>query len=74
MKRIKVVLFIDIDPILWPLDEEEREWFDVDVLHPDNLSLHSNEIGDEVGEVVSASWEIITDEEETKLKILTGKP
>ena len=32
-------------------DKESKEWFFNQILKGDNLILHSNEIGDEVGEV-----------------------
>ena len=36
--------------------EDEVEWFDEEVLRGDSLILHSNEIGDELGEFKTISY------------------
>jgi len=49
--RLYIAGYVDLDPILFPLSEEdEREWFkDVVINGTGTLLLHSNEIGDELG-------------------------
>lgn len=54
MKRIRVILEIEYDPDVWYERDGigAKDWFFYDVLDAANLSLHSNEPGDSVGDVV----------------------
>lgn len=62
MKTVTLVIEMEVGDFMYDeTDGEEVEWFQDKVLNPKNgLFLHSNEIGDEVGEVknviVLSSW------------------
>lgn len=52
MTKIKMEIELKYDDtIMHGNDEEAIKWFFEDILYRDRLILHSNEIGDEVGEV-----------------------
>jgi len=52
MAKIKLTIELDYNSdIMHGDDKEAQEWFFKDVLGRDQLFLHSNEIGDEVGNV-----------------------
>jgi hypothetical protein len=55
MKQITMTVVLEFDEeMMCDWDEEaQREWFFEAVLDPETLVLHSNEIGDEVGRIVS---------------------
>ena len=55
MKQLTMTIVLEFDEDMmcdWEY-EEQRDWFFDCVLNPDTLILHSNEIGDEVGRIVS---------------------
>jgi len=53
MKRQKVELTITIELADYELDNEEKEWYEKDILIAGNdLILHSNEVGDGLGNAV----------------------
>lgn len=55
MKQLTMTVVLEFDDEMmcdWN-EEVEREWFFDNVLDPKTLILHSNEIGDEVGRIVS---------------------
>lgn len=53
MKRQKVELTITIELTDYELDNEEKEWYEKDILIAgDGLILHSNEVGDGLGNAV----------------------
>jgi hypothetical protein len=64
--KIKLTLEIELDHgemSIWGLeDPETKDWFLKDVMTAENLFLHSNEIGDEVGKVTKAEVEFLEDE------------
>ena len=51
MKTVRMLIEVDIDDIVMGESEEEKNWFFGSVLATGDLILHSNEIGDTVGEV-----------------------
>jgi len=56
MRTLRLVIELDYDNELWHGDEEvAREWFRDEILGGP-LMLHSNEAGDEVGEVRVVSY------------------
>lgn len=63
MKTLKIEALITYDDKLMhsgKSDPEARDWFFEEVMHGNDLILHSNEIGDTVGKVkVLAVHEII---------------
>jgi hypothetical protein len=53
MKRQKVELTITIELTDYELDNEEKEWYEKDILIAGNdLILHSNEVGDKLGNAI----------------------
>lgn len=53
MKRQKVKLTITVELTDYELDNEEKEWYKKDILiSGDGLILHSNEIGDSLGQIL----------------------
>ena len=52
MKTVKMEIeLIYDDKLMHGGDREAEEWFFTDILRNDRLILHSNEIGDEIGDV-----------------------
>ena len=52
MKTVRMVIEVDYDEkIMYGNDEEAKDWFFNSVLNNGDMVLHSNEIGDTVGEV-----------------------
>lgn len=49
MKTIKIEAEFTYDDELFPDTKEEQDWFYNEILLEENLCVHSNEIGDEVG-------------------------
>jgi hypothetical protein len=49
MRKIKMVVELEYDEKLMGETQEEKDWFNNDILLKDTLILHSNEIGDEIG-------------------------
>ena len=55
MEKIKMTIIVDVTdfPMNWN-DEEELDWLNTEVLsEKGELTLHSNVIGDVIGEVIS---------------------
>jgi len=53
MKRQKVELTITIELTDYELNNEEKEWYEKDILIAgDDLILHSNEVGDGLGNAI----------------------
>ncbi len=53
MKRQKVELTITVELTDYELDNEEKEWYEKDILIAgDDLILHSNEVGDSLGNAI----------------------
>jgi len=51
---VKIKLLVELkydDTAMHGDDDQAKEWFFKDILKQDRLILHSNEIGDEIGEV-----------------------
>jgi hypothetical protein len=54
--RIKMTIEVEIEDSFNSMDEEEKMWFENEVLIGDGtLMLHSNEIGDTIGIVKKVS-------------------
>jgi len=54
--KLKLTLEINLDKNVWGTTEEETEWLKKEVLNlKEGLSLHSNLIGDSVGEITKVS-------------------
>ena len=51
--KIKMTITIELDEDLYPNTEDVKLWLENEVFVPDDMVLHSNEIGDEVGVVKS---------------------
>ena len=52
--KIRLLIEVDLQNYLSTKDEEERRWFENEVLvGTRTLILHSNEIGDYIGEITS---------------------
>lgn len=50
--KIEITLEIELDDNLWELDPESVEWMQNEIFSmKGGLFLHSNEIGDSVGEI-----------------------
>jgi hypothetical protein len=62
--KIKVTTVFDIDENVFGTEESEMEWFREMIADKENtmLILHSNDIGDTIGETFEFDWEIINDE------------
>lgn len=62
MAQIKIEAIIDIDEVIFGLDDQkEREWF-IEIMNDKkhtNLLLWSNDIGDEIGSTFEFKWELI---------------
>ena len=43
------------DNLIDPLDDRQVEWLMKQILIPDDLTVHSNEIGDEIGTITNLS-------------------
>lgn len=53
MGKVKLTITIELNEDIWDLNEyTEVEWLKEKVLAKESLFLHSNEIGDTLGEVV----------------------
>lgn len=53
MKRQKLELTITVELTDYELDNEEKEWYEKDILIAgDDLILHSNEVGDSLGNAI----------------------
>lgn len=48
---MRLLIELTLDEYMVPRDDEERRWFEEDVLGDEKLFLHLNEIGDTVGMV-----------------------
>ncbi|NQY44064.1 MAG: hypothetical protein HRT87_12070 [Legionellales bacterium] len=56
MKRQKVELTITVELTDYELDNEEKEWYEKDILIAgDDLILHSNEVGDSLGNAIKVA-------------------
>ena len=54
--KLKLTLEINLDKKLWGTTEEETKWLKKEVLNlKEGLFLHSNLIGDSVGEITKVS-------------------
>ena len=53
--KIKITLELELDDDIWGSDEEEKLWLENEVLIASSLSVHSDEIGDNVGIVKKVS-------------------
>lgn len=52
--RVKMTIELELDDSFLPLDEDSKLWLENEIFIGDgNLILHSNEIGDAVGEIKS---------------------
>lgn len=63
-KLIMVVEFEYDDNLMHGNDEQGIEWFMNDILMDEKLILHSNEIGDTIGEIKVLEIDDAQDEEE----------
>ena len=53
MKRQKIELTITVELTDYELDNEGKKWYEKDILIAgDDLILHSNEVGDSLGNVI----------------------
>lgn len=58
--KIKVELIVELDDNLWGWGKSETQWFKDRIMVADQIYLHSNEIGDELGVVKEiVSWNFI---------------
>jgi hypothetical protein len=62
--KIKVSAVLNIDENVYGTEESEMEWFREMIADKENtmLILHSNDIGDTIGETFDFDWEILNDE------------
>jgi len=51
--KIKMTITIELDESLYPNNEDVRMWLENEIFIPNEMVLHSNEIGDEVGVIKS---------------------
>ncbi len=52
--EIEITIVIKTDDSIFGVDQEEKDWLFQEVLgKPDELFLHSNFIGDTIGEVIT---------------------
>ena len=63
MTKIKIECEIEFDEEMWYShdDEEELEWFKSVLNDKENTTviLHSNDIGDAIGETTNFKWELL---------------
>ncbi len=61
--KIKIEAVIDVEDDLWysHADEEELEWFKSLLNDKENILivLHSNDVGDTIGQTNNFKWEIL---------------
>lgn len=50
--KITMNICIELDDNFFGSSDEEIEWLKNDILKPDDLIIHSNEIGDYLGSIV----------------------
>jgi len=64
--KIKVSAVLNIDENSFGTEESEMEWFSEMIADKENtmLILHSNDIGDTIGETFDFDWEILNDEQQ----------
>ena len=64
--KIKVSAVLNIDDNVYGTEESEMEWFREMIADKENtmLILHSNDVGDTIGETFDFDWEILNDEQQ----------
>jgi vacuolar-type H+-ATPase subunit B/Vma2 len=64
--KIKVSAVLNIDDNMYGTEESEMEWFREMIADKENtmLILHSNDVGDTIGETFDFDWEILNDEQQ----------
>jgi len=50
-----MVIVVEYESSIFYDDAESRSWFEDEVVSPDTLVLHSNELGDSIGKVISVT-------------------
>jgi hypothetical protein len=68
--KIKVTAVFDIDENVFGTEESEMEWFREMIADKENtmLILHSNDIGDTIGETFDFEYEIFPNKNREQLK------
>ncbi len=59
--RIKIEMVVDVSDICNFDNEQESDWFADEIMQQKDLRLHSNEIGDELGDIEDLKWSYIND-------------
>ena len=64
--KIKVSAVLNIDENVYGTEESEMEWFREMIADKENtmLILHSNDVGDTIGETFDFDWKILNDEQQ----------
>ena len=73
--KIKVSAVLNIDENVYGTEESEMEWFREMIADKENtmLILHSNDIGDTIGETFDFDWEILNDEQQLSQKEISDE-
>ena len=60
--RIKIEMIVDLGDSMCNFDnEQESDWFEDNVMKMEDIKIHSNEIGDELGDIEDLKWNYIND-------------
>jgi hypothetical protein len=59
--RVKIEMIVDVSDICNFDNEQESDWFADEIMQQKDLRLHSNEIGDELGDIEDLKWSYIND-------------
>ena len=61
--RVKIEMIVDLGDSFCDFENKnESEWFEHHVMNKQDIKIHSNEIGDELGEIDDLKWSYINDE------------
>lgn len=54
--KIQLTITLNLDDDIWGNSDEEIDWLKKDILQsPETLCLHSNEIGDTIGDITKVT-------------------
>ncbi len=60
--KIKIEMVVDLgDSMIDFKNKDELTWFKKEVMKKEDIKIHSNEIGDELGEIEDLKWAYLLD-------------
>ena len=59
--RVKIEIIVNVSDICNFDNKQESDWFADEIMQQKYLRLHSNEIGDELGDIEDFKWSYIPD-------------